>query len=128
MAVLPVAGGAAGGLISFYQCTQLAPLYLPSMLSSPKIEKSETVIQENKALKNAIAKVKNMAIAVKTGDGRTVSGAAITSDGLAVTLNSAYPAGAAAEVFSAGEKIGFEVVKRDKEANLAILRLSGADL
>jgi len=128
MAVLPVAGGAAGGLISFYQCVELAPLYLSSTLSSPKIEKSETVIQENKALKNAIAKVKNMAIAVKSGDGRTVSGAAITSDGLAVTLNSAYPAGAAAEVFSAGEKIGFEVVKRDKDANLAILRLSGADL
>jgi len=68
-AALLVAGGAAGGLISFYQCVELAPLYLSSTLSSPKIEKSETVIQENKALKNAIAKVKNMAIAVKTGGG-----------------------------------------------------------
>ncbi len=128
IAVLLLAGGAAGGLISFYQCAARAPLYSPSALSSPKIEKSEIVIQENKALKNAIAKVKNMAIAVKIGDGRAVSGAAITSDGLAVTLNSAYPAGAAAEVFSGGEKIGFEVVKRDKDANLAVLRLNDADL
>jgi len=128
IAALLVAGGAAGGLISFYQCAQLAPLYLPSALSSPKVEKSETVIQENKALKDAIVKVKNMAIAVKIGGDRAISGAVITSDGLTAVPNDSYPAGVAAEVFSGGEKIGFEVVGRDKDANLAILRLQAADL
>jgi hypothetical protein len=128
-----LAAGVLGGMAAFHQCAGLMPFYQDSIrFPAQTEEKQEVIIQENKALKDAFAKVKDAAIAVKITDakGKVVygSGVAITSDGLAAVPNDLYPPSGAAEIFSGGEKIGFEVVKRDKESNVAILKLQTAGL
>ena len=94
-------------------------------------EKQVTTVQENNALKDAAAKVANVAIGVKvTGAGGAVaygSGLILTSDGLVVVPYSLFPPGSNAEVTAGGKKATFEVVKRDKGSNLAILKLEASN-
>lgn len=101
-----------------------APVYLT--------ETKETIIQENTALKNAVAAangtVAALAIASKTGELIYGCGAALTSDGIIATPHSLFEPGAAAQMSVAGEKTSFEVLKRDKDLNLAIIKLETADL
>ena len=128
-----LAAGVLGGMAAFHQCAGLMPFYQDSIrFPAQTEEKQEVIIQENKALKDAFAKVKDAAIAVKITDakGKVVygSGVAITSDGLAAVPHDLYPPSSAAEVFSNGEKVGFEVIKRDKESNVAILKLQASGL
>lgn len=127
-----VSAGALGGLMAFNQCAGLFPLaHLPGIMPLAG-EKTEVVIQENKALKNAVAKVKGAVIEIKVagakGSAAQGSGIILASDGIAAAVYDFYPPGAAAEVFYEGEKIGFEVAKRDKDANVVVLKLSAADL
>ena len=94
-------------------------------------EKQVTTVQENNALKDAAAKVANVAIGVKvTGAKGAVaygSGLILTSDGLVVVPYSLFPPGSNAEVTAGGKKATFEVVKRDKGSNLAILKLEASN-
>ncbi len=128
-----LAGGITGGFAAFSYCAGQMPLYqfsadLPAMAIT---EKNEVVIQENKALKDAVAKVKDAVVAVKISDAKGGiiygSGLALTSDGLVAVPYNLYLPQAPAEIFSRGEKISFEVVKRDKAENLVILKLESAN-
>lgn len=98
----------------------VAPVYLT--------EREEVVIQENTALKNAIAGAANTAIAVEIASSKSGCGAALTSDGIVAIPYSLFPPGASAEISVAGQKISFEILKRDKDLNLAIAKLEIADL
>jgi S1-C subfamily serine protease len=127
--------GALGGLLAFSYCAGLLPFNQISIESLPPVrvtETNEVVIQENKALKDAAAKVFGAVIGVKiTGaKGAVVSGSgvALTSDGLAAVPYSLFGPGAKAEIVARGKVAEFEVLKRDKALNLVILKLKDADL
>jgi hypothetical protein len=96
------------------------------------IEKSEIYIQENEALQGAALKVKNSVVYVKTitAEGKTLegSGLAVTSDGLIVTLNSLIPMGEDFFFFAEGKQASYQVMKRDKESNLALVKLGASNL
>ena len=94
-------------------------------------QKQETIIRENEAIVNAIAKVSGIAanIQVTTANGVKTSGSGviITSDGMAAVPYGLYPPGAQAEVIIAGKKTSYTVITRDKAANIAILKLDGSN-
>ncbi len=132
--VAATASGALGGLLAFSYCVgSLSSDWqnIGSLSVLPSVERHGIVIQENKALKDAIAKVSGATIGVKVGSGKSAaygSGVVLTSDGLAAVPHDLFPPGANAEIFANGQKVEFEVVKRDKTANLAILKLKAANL
>lgn len=135
MAVLAsIIAGILGGFASFSYLIGNSSFYSGTGLNfSPVrvIEKQVTAIQENKALKDAAAKVANVSAGIKvTGAKGAVSygsGVIFTSDGLVATPYSLFPPGAEAEVIVGGKKAAFEVVKRDKEKNLVILKLENSN-
>ena len=129
MAAVSVVGGILGGAaISFY----LAGKNPGSAAPAPAAEKpTTTVIQENKALKDAVAKVVNIAVGVKVTSSKGIvsygSGLVFTSDGLVAVPYSLFPPGASAEIVANGKKTTFEMIKRDKNKNLAILKLENSN-
>jgi len=126
--------GALGGLLAFSYCAGLLPFSQanPSDLAPMRvIEKQITTIQENKALKDAAAKVFGAVLGVKvTGANGAVaygSGVILTSDGLAAVPGNLFPAGAVAQITAAGKVASFEVLKRNKKLNLVILKLENSN-
>ena len=85
-------------------------------------------IEENSALVS-IAKTVEPSVAGIKVSGKTGSGLVLTSDGLTVTLASLVPAGSEADVnIKGGDNNAYQVLKRDNESNLALLKLSAAGL
>jgi len=126
--------GILGGLAAFSYLIGNSSFYSEGGLSFSPVrvtEKLVTTIQENKALKDAVAKAANIAVGIKvTGAKGAVtygSGVILTSDGLVAVPYSLFPPGASAEVIAGGKKVAFEVVNRDKEKNLAILKLENSN-
>ncbi|MGB2631832.1 MAG: trypsin-like peptidase domain-containing protein [Minisyncoccales bacterium] len=126
--------GALGGLLAFSYCAGLLPFNQDNKENLPPVRVTEnkiTTIQENKALKDAAAKVFGAVIGVKAtgakGAASYGSGVILTSDGLAVLPNDLFPAGATAKITAAGKTASFEVLKRDKALNLVILKLENAN-
>jgi S1-C subfamily serine protease len=95
-------------------------------------EVKEIYIQENVALENAIEKVEKAVVRVKTetktGKILEGSGLILTTDGLIVTLAELVPQGSAFNFFVDGESVSFQVLKRDLENNLTLIRLEKAKL
>lgn len=87
----------------------------------------EVYIQENVALKDAIEKAEKAIVRVKTetkaGKILEGSGLILTADGLIVTLAELVPQGSAFSFFVDGELASFQVLKRDSENNLALIKL-----
>jgi S1-C subfamily serine protease len=87
----------------------------------------EVYIQENVALEEAIEKAERVIVRVKTETktGKTLegSGLILTADGLIVTLAELVPQGSAFNFFVDGERASFQILKRDLENNLALIRL-----
>lgn len=95
------------------------------------VEKKETIIRENTALEQAVEKVEKAVVGIKTQSGEAFlegSGLIVTSDGLAVTLASLVPKGAAFSFFVDGKAVPFEILKRDLSENLALVKLTAKDL
>lgn len=96
------------------------------------IEKKEIIIQENIALQQAIERVEKTVISVKTetsrGKNTEGSGLILTSDGLAVTLAELLPSGSKPQIFWEGEKLPFQVLKKDLKNNLALLKIEKNNL
>ncbi len=111
------------------------PLFLEYRLEQRPIhiiEKKEIIIQENIALQDAIEKVERAVIGVKTETkaGKTLqgSGLILTTDGLAITLAELVPHGSVYNFFVKGERVGFQILKRDLENNLALIKLEKTGL
>lgn len=97
--------------------------------------KEEIVIQENVVLVNAVEKVEKVMVGVRTElagtkKGKTLEGAGLilTSDGLVVTLAELIPQDSAFSFYINGEKVNFEVLKRDSSKNLALVRVEQRNL
>lgn len=109
----------------FYQYgLEQSPVYLT--------EKKEIYIQENIALKDAIEKAGKAVIRVRseTKAGKILegSGLILTSDGLIITLAELVPLGSEFNFFVAGERTPFQILKRDSEKNLALIKLGKTNL
>jgi S1-C subfamily serine protease len=95
-------------------------------------ERKEITIQENVAIINAIEKVEKVVIGVRTETktGKFLEGSALilTSDGLIVTLADLIPQGSTFNFFVDGKKVNFQILKRDLEDNLALVKTEEPNL
>jgi len=131
--------GAAGGVFAdqflwpffiesplFYYKYQFAegPIYLT--------EKNEIAVQENVVLQDAVEKVEKavVGITVKTKNGKNISGSGlvVTSDGLMVTLAELVPTDGTSTLFIGDKSPEHEVLERDLEKNLALIKVEDGDL
>ncbi|MFC1630098.1 serine protease [Patescibacteria group bacterium] len=93
--------------------------------------KETIIIQENTALKESIEKVQNAVMMVRASSTtQTVYGTALilSSDGLIVTLNDVLPWGYTFAFFWEGEMVPAEILKRDAENNLALIKVEKENL
>jgi len=90
-------------------------------------EIKEVTVQENTALKDAIDKVAKTVVGIQTetakGEILEGSGLIITSDGLIVTLAELVPQGSSFSFFVEDKKANYQILKRDLEKNLALIKL-----
>jgi len=91
------------------------------------------VIQENTALEKAIEKVEKMVVRVsaQSKKGKILaegSGLILTADGHFVTLANLVPVGADFNFFWSGENLTFQILKRDSQNNLALIKFDKNDL
>ncbi len=120
----------------------------PWMLSDPYFEKFEFIksfkegkivvnpkeqiyIQENTALQSAVERTEKSVVAIQSKAGKSVllgSGFVITSDGLIITVADLAPTGAKITVFLGEEEIVPQVIKKDIENNLALLKVEKSGL
>ncbi|MFW6283752.1 MAG: trypsin-like peptidase domain-containing protein [Minisyncoccales bacterium] len=95
-------------------------------------KKEEVVIEENKALQNQVDKVSDVVIGIKTktqsGTNLQGSGLILTSDGLIVTLSKLVPRNSKYNFLIEGKEVDHEILKRDPEAGLALVKLEKNDL
>lgn len=95
-------------------------------------ETNQVYIQENTALVDAIERVEKTVVGIKTknkyGTVLQGSGLIVTSDGLMVTLAELVPQGATFSFFLDGKEVSFQILKRDLQENLALLKLSDSSL
>lgn len=111
------------------------PLFYQYRLDQPPVlvtERKEVYIQENAALKEAIEKVDNSVVAVKTktktGKALEGSGLVLTSDGMMVTLAELVPQDSTFSFFVEGNMASFQILKRDLKENLALVKIEKSGL
>ncbi len=80
------------------------------------------IIRENKALKDAIEKVEKTIVGIETSTTKG-SGMIVTSDGLIVTLSRMVPVNSDFKVFINGEETTGEIIKRDVNKNLLLIKI-----
>jgi len=108
LAVVVLVGGLLGGLASFYYFVDLSSL--GDNIQGPVLvaQKQETIVRENEAIVDAIAKISGIAMYVEVvgakGAKTSGSGVIITSDGLAAVPYSLYPPGTQAEISVGGQR------------------------
>lgn len=108
----------------FYQYRlEKSPIYLT--------EKKEIYIRENELLVDSFNKVEKSVISTKavSKSGVVISGSGliITNDGLIITLAQLVPQGYDFSFFVNGESRPYQVLKRDTDLNLALIKLEGSD-
>lgn len=118
-----VAGIFIGRMLLPYELER-GPVYLT--------ETKQVYIQENVALVSAIEKAEKTVVGVKTTTqaGRVLegSGFVVTSDGLMVTLAELVPYGSDFSFVIGEENVSFQILKRDLENNLALVKISDSVL
>ncbi len=91
---------------------------------------NKIVIEENKALQDAVDKVDDVVISIqtKTQSGTIQgSGLVLTSDGLVVTLSKLIPRNLNYSFKTQGEEVPYQILKRDPESGLALVKLEKGD-
>lgn len=126
--VLGVIGGIFGSQILWPYFIERPLFYAYDLNPSPiyLTENKTIIVQENTALKEAIREAEKSVIGIKAANKIKVlqgSGLIATSDGLVVTLADLVPAGSAFNLFIEGEKVKFQVLKRDLKENLALIKI-----
>ncbi len=95
-------------------------------------ETKEIIIQENTALVEAVEKAEKTVVAVKTktkaGQILQGSGLVVTSDGLIITLAELVPQGSDFNFLIDSNPVLFQILKRDLNENLALVKISDAVL
>jgi len=95
-------------------------------------ETKEITVEENVALQGSIEKAGKIVIGVKTvkksGEVLEGSGFIATSDGLIVTLNNLLPHDSDFGFFVDGKSVAYQILKRDPENNLALVKLERNNL
>jgi len=95
-------------------------------------ETKEITIQENTALQDAVGRIEKSIVGIrtetKTGEVITGSGLVVTSDGLIVTLAELVPRGGDFIFFVDGKTPNWQILKRDVENNLALVKIEEQDL
>lgn len=105
-----------------------------NLYSSPtiRLETKEVKIQENTALKDAIEKTQNsiVAIQIQTKKGKIINGSGIilTTDGIVLTLSELLPQGETINFFVDGEKVSYQILKRDPKLNLGVVKVEKKNL
>lgn len=124
--------GMAGGIFS----SQFFLPYLNINQQEPGpvylTETKQVYIQENVALVNAAEKAGKTVVGVKTQtqSGKILegSGLIVTSDGLMVTLAELVPFGSKFSFFVDDKTVSFQILKRDLNENLALVKISDSAL
>ncbi len=97
-------------------------------------EKTETTlyVQENTAIRESVEDVLPAVVGVKTktlsGEILSGSGLVLTSDGFIVTLANLVPKGSEFSFFIDGKWPSFQILKRDLENNLALIKVEKGGL
>ncbi|MCP6718512.1 MAG: serine protease [Patescibacteria group bacterium] len=89
-------------------------------------ERQEITIEENTALKESAKKVEKTVVGVMTQTKENIfkgSGLMLTSDGLMITLAELVPQGGVFTFFVEGRPSNYQVLKRDLNLNLALIKL-----
>ena len=134
--ILKIAVIFAAGIIGGIFADQvLTPHFFKEPLSSQPVyvtQIKEVIIKENDALESALEKAGKALVAIKSvaQDGKilTGSGLVITSDGFVLTLNELVPQGSTFYFYVNGKIQSFQILKRDSEANLALIKLGENNL
>ena len=130
--------GMVGGIFAdqiFWPYFVERPLFYQYRLEKNPVyvtEIKEFTIEENIALKLAIAKVEKTVIGIKTeteaGEILEGSGLIVTSDGLMVTLASLVPTGSDFLFYVDAKPASYQILKRDLTTDLALVKLGGTNL
>jgi len=130
--------GMVGGIFAdqiFWPYFVERPLFYQYRLEQAPInvtERKEITVQENIALRNAIEKVGKAVVGVraktKTGAILEGSGLIVSSDGLIVTLADLVPSSSDINFFWDGKLLSFQILKRDLEENLALVKTEETNL
>ncbi len=132
--VLGILGGVFGSqfLLPLFLGTSF--FSLPNFSSTPvyNINKIQKIyIEENRALIDALEKTKGAVIGIETrtkrGKRLNGSGLLLTSDGMAVSLAQLFPKGGVATLYFKGEKVKYQLLKRDTKRDLVLVQLKGDD-
>jgi len=130
--------GMIGGIFAdqiFWPYFVERPLFYQYRLEQSPIyvtEKKEIAVQENIALRNTIQRVEKAVVGVrtktKTGKILEGSGLIVSSDGLVVTLADLVPSGSDINFFWEGKSVSFQILKRDLDENLALIKIEETNL
>ncbi len=111
------------------------PLFYKYQLANIPVSINETreiTIQENTALQDAVERIEKSIVGIrtktKTGKVITGSGLVVTSDGLIVTWSELVPKGGDFVFFVDGKTPNWQILKRDVENNLALVKIEKEDL
>jgi serine protease Do len=140
--ILRILGIFAVGMVGGIFATQVLwpyfverPLFERYGLSQAPIyvtERKEVIIQENNALENAIEKVQNTVIGLrsKTQEGKIMEGSCliVTSDGIIVTLAELIPQGSSPNFYVNKKAVAYQILKRDTKLNLALIKIEKNNL
>jgi len=132
--VFGMAGGIFANQILWPYLVERPFLYKYQLASIPypASENKEIIIQENTALKEAVEKIEGAVVGIRTKlkSGSIISGSGliVTSDGLIVTLADLLPKGGETAFYIEGRSPKYQVLKRDSETNLALVKVEESNL
>ena len=127
--VLVFAVGIAGGIFGQQVFLAYFGKEMPvNLAQGNSLREQKIFIEENTALQEAVERVKKSVIGIETPTKKgkiTGSGLFITSDGLAITLESVVPKSSSPVFYVDSKMKKGEVLKRDKKSGLVLLKIEG---
>lgn len=121
--------GIAGGIFANYSPFLKKHFFNPDQQPIYLNKVEQVTITENIALQEAISKVEKTIVGIKTQtkSGKIIEGSGfiLTSDGLMITLGDLIPVGSTFSFFIEGKPLSYQILKRDLNNNLALIKLEG---